>query len=991
MRIHVSFQQADCRKHIHFHIGSSWLQATYLTGLTVFYHLFFTLLVDLKHFTLEDFYLVTMVFQKMKFTKTEWTTKWQVVHFLLFSCLCKALTGQLHYSIAEEEKKGYLVGNIAKDLALNIQDLAKRKFRISSVTAEHFFNVNLENGNLYVSDRIDREAVCDVTPICSLSLEAVVESPLNIFNIEIEIKDINDNSPSFLKNIMNFEITELTPPGTRFVMINALDPDIGINSLQTYKINENGYFKLNVKTSSDGRKIPELVLEKPLDREKQSYLEIILTALDGGSPVKTGSAVIKINISDFNDNNPLFSKELYQVNLIESAPVNTLVVHLDATDEDEGINGHITYSLSHITKAAQEKFTIDSKTGEIRTKDDLDFETTKTYEMIVEAQDGGGLFSNAKVVIQIVDANDNAPEIIITSVSNSIPEDSPPGTVIALIKVRDIDSGENGKVYCEIMQPLPFEITSSSSNYFRLLTTSSLDREEIHGYNITIRATDKGYPPLSTTKTFPLLISDVNDNSPAFDQNSYVVYIPENNPSGSSIFQVQASDPDLDGNAKITYSIVNTNTDGIPVYSCVSINSMNGVLFAQCSFDYEQLKEIDIQVEAKDNGSPHLSSSTTVKIYITDLNDNAPKILYPSTGVDNSAMFEIVPLSSNKEDLVTKVIAVDADSGHNAWLSYEFLQGSEPQAFTINQHTGEIRTLRIFAETEIQKHNVIVLVKDNGTPPQSTTIHFSIIVTENFQQDIPQINNQFQKSESLLNLDMYLVVALAVISFLFTLTVMLAVISKYRKSDHPKAFGSVTTGLYSQGAPRFPTNYNNATLTLPHSYDVCVTLDSKEKEFAFVKPVQSVPIENLIDTDDSGIGNYSIIDSSPSEMNQEQAPPNADWHISQAQRPGPSGAQPAKESGVWPNNQFETERLQAMILASANEAAEGSSALGGGTGTMGLSARYGPQFTLQHLPDYRQNIYIPGTTSTLTNAAGKGKSAAPSGGNKKKSGKKDKK
>ncbi|OCT87868.1 hypothetical protein XELAEV_18021571mg [Xenopus laevis] len=780
-----------------------------------------------------------------------------------------AVTAQLHYSIAEEEKKGYLVGNIAKDLGLNIQDLAKRKFRISSVTAEHLFNVNLENGNLYISDRIDREAVCDITPICSLSLEAVVENPLNIFNVEIEIKDINDNYPSFLKNLMNLEITELTQPGTRFVLGNALDPDIGINSLQTYTINENEYFKLNIKTSSDGRKIPELVLERPLDREKQSSIEIILTALDGGSPVKTGSAVIQIIISDINDNSPFFSKELYHVNLIESAPVNTLVVDLDATDEDEGINGHIAYSLSHITKAAQDKFTIDSQTGEIRTTGELDFETTKAYEMIVEAQDGGGLFSNAKVVIQIVDANDNAPEIIITSVSNSIPEDSSPGTVIALINVRDMDFGENGKIYCEIVQPLPFRITSSSSNYFRLLTTSFLDQEEIDRYNITIKATDKGSPPLSTTKTFTLLISDVNDNSPAFEQNRYVVYIPENNPSGSSIIQVQASDPDLDDNAKITYSIINTNTADFPMYSCVSINSMTGVLYAQCSFDYEQLKEIDIQVMVKDNGSPSLNSTTKVKIYITDLNDNSPKILYPSTGEDNSAMFEIVPQSSNKGDLVTKVIAVDADSGHNAWLSYQFLQGSEPPVFTISQHTGEIRTLRVFQETEVRKHKVIVLVKDNGTPPRSTTINFNIIVTENVQQDIPQINNQFQNSDSLLNLDMYLVVALAVISFLFTLTVMLAVISKCRKPNHSKTFGSATAGLYSQGAPRFPTNYN-ATLTLPYSYDVCVTLDSKEKEFAFVKPDQIVPVENLIDTDDSGIGNYSVTDSSSAEMNKEE-------------------------------------------------------------------------------------------------------------------------
>ncbi|XP_041442040.1 protocadherin gamma-B1 isoform X15 [Xenopus laevis] len=933
-----------------------------------------------------------MIFHNIKEKRTEWPLKWQVGYFLLFSWLCKAITGQLHYSISEEEKKGFLVGNIAKDLGLSIRDLAERNFRISSVTAEHFFNVNLENGNLYVSDRIDRESVCEMTPICSLSLEAVIENPLNVFHIEIEIQDINDNAPIFSKAIMNLEITELTHPGARFILGDAVDPDIGINSLQAYNISENEYFALNVKTSSDGRKIPELVLERPLDREKQSALQIDITALDGGIPARTGMSVIKIVISDFNDNAPLFSKELYQVSLIESAPVNTLVIHMNATDADEGVNGHVTYYFSRITKAAQQKFTIDTETGEIRTKGTLDYEITKAYEMIVEAQDGGGLFSNAKVVIQIVDANDNAPEIILTSLSNSIPENSVPGTVIALVNIRDIDSGENSNVYCQLTDHLPFEITSSSSNYFRLITTSLLDREEMHGYNITIKASDRGSPPLSTTKTIELVLLDVNDNPPVFEQASYVVYIPENNLSGSSVFQVQASDPDLDNNAKITYLIVDTNTDHFPVLSYISINSMTGVLYAQRPFDYEQLREFTIRVAAKDNGSPPLNSTTTVTICIIDLNDNSPKILYPSTGAQDSAQFEIVPRSSNKGELVAKVVAVDADSGHNAWLSYEFLQGSEPSYFSIGQRTGEIRTLHVFPEKETMKHRVVVLVKDNGSPPRSATINLNLVVAENFQQDIPQINNEFQNSGSQSNLDIYLVIALALISFLFTLTVMLAIISKCRKSVHSQTFetfGTLPTGLYSEAGPKYPTNFHNATLTLPYSYDVCVALDSAEKEFAFLRPLQSVPTENLIDTDDSGIGHKSLNDSS-SDMS-DQAPPNADWHISQAQRPGPSGAQPAKESGVWPNNQFETERLQAMILASANEAAEGSSALGGGTGTMGLSARYGPQFTLQHLPDYRQNIYIPGTTSTLTNAAGKGKSAAPSGGNKKKSGKKDKK
>ncbi|XP_075066032.1 protocadherin gamma-B2-like isoform X10 [Mixophyes fleayi] len=187
--------------------------------------------------------------------------------------------------------------------------------------------------------------------------------------------------------------------------------------------------------------------------------------------------------------------------------------------------------------------------------------------------------------------------------------------------------------------------------------------------------------------------------------------------------------------------------------------------------------------------------------------------------------------------------------------------------------------------------------------------------------------------------------------------------------------------------------YSDGTLPLPYSYNVCVALDPSASDFTFIQPDQNVPVDNLIDAGYSGQVNELLEDCKPTDSLMQQAQPNTDWRFSQAQRPGPSGVQqPTEEAGVWPNNQFETERLQAMILASANEAAEGSSAMAAGSGTMGLSARYGPQFTLQHVPDYRQNIYIPGTTTTLTNAAGKrdGKAGAPSG-NKKKSAKKEKK
>ncbi|KAM4677092.1 protocadherin gamma-B5-like isoform 8-T8 [Discoglossus pictus] len=534
---------------------------------------------------------------------------------------------------------------------------------------------------------------------------------------------------------------------------------------------------------------------------------------------------------------------------------------------------------------------------------------------------------------------------------------------------------------------------SSSSNYYRLITTSTLDREHVPEYNITVEATDKGTPPLSTTKIIRLEISDVNDNRPVFDETTYIVFVPENKPPGSSIYRAQASDIDLDDNGKITYSVVNKNTNDIPVSSYISINSVTGDLYAQRQFDYEQLREFDITVVAKDNGSPPQESNVTVKICIIDQNDNAPKILYPSSTVDGTALFEIVPPLSNQGYLVTKVVAVDADSGHNAWLSYHFLQVPEPSFFTIGRYSGEIRTSHGFQETNTMRHKVVIMVKDNGNPPLSSTVTLNLVVTENVQQEITEIHTQPQESDSQSNLNIYLVVALVLISFLFILTVMLAVISKCRKAKYTKSFGTLSTDMYCQVGPRYPVNFNNATLTLPYSYDVCVALDSTQNEFAFLKPAKNVPIDNLIDADDSGIGNNSLSDLSPNDIAKQQAQPNTDWRFSQAQRPGTSGAaQPTEEAGVWPNNQFETERLQAMILASANEAAEGTSALGGGNGTMGLSARYGPQFTLQHVPDYRQNIYIPGTTSTLTNAAGKrdGKAAAPSG-NKKKSGKKEKK
>ncbi|XP_063784888.1 protocadherin gamma-B1-like isoform X10 [Pseudophryne corroboree] len=921
--------------------------------------------------------------------------RWQVIFPFLLSWLCHSVSGQIHYSIVEEMRKNSVIANIAEDLGLDIKQLSSRKLRIDSHVAEKYFYNSLENGNLYIKDRIDRETLCGAAATCFLTFEAVVENPLNIFTVEIEIKDINDNSPIFFHETLNVEMIESTLPGTRFALQGAEDPDIGRNSVQTYRLSDNQHFTLSEKISTDGSTFPELVLEKSLDREKQNIHKLTLTALDGGNPARSGAAVIRIIVTDANDHFPVFNHEVYKVSVNENIPINTTVITINATDRDEGINGQITYSFSKASGNVHHTgtFSINPINGEIKTNSKLDFELTSNYELSVQAKDGGGLVAHCKVLINIIDENDNAPEISITSLSSPIPEDSPTGTVIALIRVSDQDFGANGEVDCKLMEETSFQLMLSLNSYYRIVTTGLMDREKVSSYNITILATDRGSPPLSSRRTIRLEISDVNDNPPIFMKSTYVAYVPENNLPGASIYSVQATDPDTGDNAKIIYSLFSNNTEDPPVSSYLSINIETGVLYAQRSFDYEQHKEFLIQVTARDNGSPSLSSNATLIIRIVDQNDNAPKILYPSADSGGPGVFEMVPFASEQGSLITKVVAVDADSGHNAWLSYHFIQVSEPSHFTISQHTGEIRTSRVFHEKDILNHKVVVMVKDNGDPILSATVTLSLIVADNFQQMVPKLSNHLIDEDPQSNLQLYLVVALALISLLFIITVMLVIISKCKKSQPPPMFGPLSSSLYPQVDPRILSQYTNGTLTLPYSYNVCVALDSTESDFTYMKPKQDVPVDNLIDADDSGLGNESVKEDLLNKSLIQQAQPNTDWRFSQAQaqRPGPSGAQqPTEEAGVWPNNQFETERLQAMILASANEAAEGGAAIGAGTGTMGLSARYGPQFTLQHVPDYRQNIYIPGTTSTLTNAAGKRDGKGPSG-NKKKSGKKEKK
>ncbi|XP_075066079.1 protocadherin gamma-C5-like isoform X27 [Mixophyes fleayi] len=923
--------------------------------------------------------------------------KWQVViSFLL--CSWGWVSGQLRYSIVEETEPGTLVGNVAQDMGLKRAELSERRLHLKSEKDQKYFAVNTANGGLTVNNRIDRETLCGSRLSCLLHLEAVAENPLQIISLEIEILDINDNSPTFLSNNRTIEITEVfTNPGARFALEIAKDLDVGVNGVSQYTINTNPYFSLSVKTHKDGTLIPQLILEKVLDREEKREHNLVLTATDGGEPARSGSCKITINVLDINDNPPVFDQSVYKISLKENLPFKTVILTLNATDLDDGANGEIQFSFDdHTFESARELFALNEDSGEIYVNGFLDFEKFNFYELSIKAVDKGipKLEGNCLVHVEVEDVNDNSPEISFNTVLNDIPENAPLGTVVGFINVRDKDSGKNGEIQLDMSPNLPFKIRPMKNRY-SLVTDGNLDREKISQYTIELTASDLGSPPLYSKTAVILSVSDINDNAPTFTQSTYTAFIKENSDPGTFLCTVSAIDLDEGVNADLVYSILENDIDDSSVSSFVYINSNNGNIYAQRSFDYEHIQVLQITIKVEDSGSPKLFSTVPIFIFILDTNDNSPILLYPEHSEDLIVQ-ERIPKSTTSGYLVTKLSAVDLDSGHNAWLVFNLIEPANSLLFQVSKHTGELRTVRGFQETENTEQQLLISISDHGDPPLSSTVTVLINVADEVVVEIPKSGHFITNSKPPSDMTLYLIISLVAISLVSLVTFIILLVKCLRKESYDSSSsccfltGSQSKPYTDQYQPALYLNtdgtlkYMEVRMVPPGTqgqyYQPTFPPAPEEQNFNCLKPLDFPPLNDMAkDTNTSNCLNDP----------GKQAQPNTEWRFSQAQRPGPSGAQPTEEAGVWPNNQFETERLQAMILASANEAAEGTSGLGGGTGTMGLSARYGPQFTLQHVPDYRQNVYIPGSTLTPTNPGGK--RDGKGGGNKKKSGKKEKK
>ncbi|XP_067104147.1 protocadherin gamma-C5-like [Osmerus mordax] len=804
--------------------------------------------------------------KRMGYRDWRWLALWWHIFFLLWS----TIDGQTRYTIPEEVKQGSVVGNLAKDLGLGLSEIFDRKLRVASEAAKQYFRVDVGKGELVVNERIDRETLCGQSASCVLPLQVIIDEPLQSFRVEVEIQDINDNGPVFAKTEHVLDIAESTVSGTRFPLKGAADPDVGTNALKSYKLSQNEHFALNVKNSKDGIKVPEMVLQKQLDREKLLEHKLILTATDGGNPVRSGTTEITINVLDNNDNAPQFEKLLYEVPLREDMERGTVILKVKAVDIDDGENGEVVYSFAEDTSESVLKtFHIHTKSGAISVNGVVDYELCSKYDFDVRASDKGTpkMQGHCTVQVQIQDVNDNSPEIILASLSTPIREDSPIGSVVALINAKDIDSGNNGKTSLRLPTDCPFKLKPSFSDHYALVTDSKLDREKNPQYRIKIMASDAGSPPLTAVKEIIVDISDVNDFPPVFSQRSYTVNVKENYPPGKILCSVSAMDPDLGDNAKISYSILDSKVQDVSVSSYVYMNSDNGSIYSMHSFDYEKLKVFQIQVQAKDHGSPSLSSNATVHIFILDQNDNAPAVIYPSTAL-GSLSHQKMPRSAKGGHLVTKVTAVDADSGHNAWISYKLAEATDASLFSVNIYTGEVRTKRAVSEQDDSSQRLLIEIKDDGEPVQSTTVTVAILIEDGLHEPILDLRQKApEPSKKNGRITLYLILSLASVSVLSVLTFVILTVRcvKNSRSSSSCCMGradydgytnpnrNLQIQLNSDGPIKYVEVLGGDMLSQSQSFRSCLSPMSEFSDFTFVKPSSTTDFKEMINVLDASL------------------------------------------------------------------------------------------------------------------------------------------
>ncbi|XP_003476845.2 protocadherin-18 isoform X2 [Cavia porcellus] len=731
----------------------------------------------------------------------------------------------LKYRIYEEQRVGSVIARLSEDVAdvlLKLPNPSAVRFRAMQ-RGNSLLVVNENNGEISIGATIDREQLCQKNLNCSIEFDVITlpTEHLQLFHIEVEVLDINDNSPQFSRSLIPIEISESAAVGTRIPLDSAFDPDVGENSLHTYSLSPNDFFNIEVRTRTDGAKYAELIVVRELDRELKSSYELQLTASDMGVPQRSGSSILKISISDSNDNSPAFEQQSYIIQLLENSPVGTLLLDLNATDPDEGANGKIVYSFSsHVSPKIIETFKIDSERGHLTLFKQVDYEITKSYEIDVQAQDLGpnSIPAHCKIIINVVDVNDNKPEININLMSpgkeeiSYIFEGDPIDTFVALVRVQDKDSGLNGEIVCKLHGHGHFKLQQTYENNYLILTNATLDREKRSEYSLTVIAEDKGTPSLSSVKHFTVQINDINDNPPRFQRSRYEFVISENNSPGAYITTVTATDPDLGENGQVTYTILETFILESSITTYVTIDPSNGAIYALRIFDYEEVSQITFVVEARDGGSPkQLVSNTTVVLTIIDENDNVPVVIGPA--LHNNTAEISIPKGAESGFHVTRIRAIDRDSGVNAELSCSIVAGNEESIFLIDPRSCDIHTNVSMDSVPYTEWELSVLIQDKGNPQLHTKVLLKCMIFE-YAESVTSTAMTLV-SQASLDFSMIIIISLgAICAVLLVIMVLFATRYNREKKDTRSYNCRVAESTYQHHPKRPSRQIHKGDITL---------------------------------------------------------------------------------------------------------------------------------------------------------------------------------
>lgn len=463
----------------------------------------------------------------------------------------------------------------------------------------------------------------------------------------------------------------------------------------------------------------EVTLTKPLDYEVLKTYRIVIRAQDGGTPPKTNTTTLTVNVIDANDNAPRFYSSQIQETVLESVSVGHNIVRVQAYDADEGANSEITYSI--LERDSNFPFAIDSRTGQIHTVKPLDREEKHRYSFQVLAVDGGIPPKSGSTTIQITvqDVNDNNPMFNPKYYEAVISEDQKPGTPVVTVTATDPD--EDSRVHYDIKSGnLRNRFSISTQNGLGLITiVQQLDYKQEKRFILTVTATDSGGK--LDTATVNINITDANNYAPVFENTQYSASVFEDAPVGSTVLIVTATDADVGINAQITYSLSNDESSaGMSAAEVFAINPQTGAITTKVPLDRESTSGYSLTVTAKDGGNPSHSETTIVEISVTDVNDNKPTFNVP---MYHATISEDALIGTS----LIQISATDNDEDENKLIRYmlsdkDIKEGS----FTIDSASGVIRTNRGLDRETTAVYHLQAIAVDKGSPPLSSTVEVQV-------------------------------------------------------------------------------------------------------------------------------------------------------------------------------------------------------------------------------------------------------------------------